>query len=108
MSVLGVYANAEKIILAHATSKTRSLRAEVIAAIDAKDAAVAAGGENGRPKVAQRITKVNPTAMKCPELRKRIVNDDEFALTFAANMQGGRLLQELGPTLQPVPHGGWR
>ena len=82
MSVLGVYANAEKIILAHATSKTRSLRAEVIAAIDAKDAAVAAGGENGRPKVAQRITKVNPTAMKCPELCERIVNDDGGCADF--------------------------
>ena len=47
----------------------------MIAAIDAKDATIAAARENGRTNVAQRITKVNSTTMKCPDLRERIVND---------------------------------
>ena len=56
LSLLGVYANAEKVLLAHAPSKKRSQREDVIAAIAAKDAASAepapAGAalaqENGR------------------------------------------------------------
>ena len=56
LSLLGVYANAEKVLLAHAPSKKRSQREDVIAAIAAKDAATAepapAGAalaqENGR------------------------------------------------------------
>ena len=51
LAVFGVYENIENIILAHETSKKPSQRAEVIAAIDAKDAAVAAARENRRPKV---------------------------------------------------------
>ena len=41
LSLLGVYANAENVLLAHAPSKRRSQREDVIAAIAAKDAAAA-------------------------------------------------------------------
>ena len=50
LSLLGVYPNAENSFSA-CTFQKRSQRAEVIAAIDAKDAAVAAARENRRPKV---------------------------------------------------------
>ena len=50
LSLLGVYANAEKVLLVHAPSaQGRAQRADVIAAIAAKDAADAARA-NPRPK----------------------------------------------------------
>ena len=42
MSLLEVYANAEKVLLLHAPSKKRAQREDVMAAIAAKDAAEAA------------------------------------------------------------------
>ena len=45
LSLLGVFANAEKMLLAHAPSKKRSQRDDVIAAIAAKYAAAAAPQE---------------------------------------------------------------
>ena len=53
LSLLGVYANAEEVLLAHALSKKRSQREDVIAAIAAKDAAVAAPRESIRPGIVQ-------------------------------------------------------
>ena len=51
LSLLGVYANAEKVLLVHAPSaQGRAQRADVIAAIAAKDAADAAASANARPK----------------------------------------------------------
>ena len=77
LSLLGVYANAEKVLLAHAPSKKRSQREDVIAAIAAKDAAAAAPAaapirENQRPVVAQHGKKVNRTAKKRPDLKEPV------------------------------------
>ena len=77
LSLLGVYANAEKVLLAHAPSKKRSQREDVIAAIAAKDAAAAGPApadaalahESGRVVAAQSHKKVNRTAKKRPELK---------------------------------------
>ena len=77
LSLLGVCANAEKVLLAHAPSKKRSQREDAIAAIAAKEAAAApaANGaaaaaapvrENARPVAAQRRKRPNPTAKKLP------------------------------------------
>ena len=78
LSLLGVYANAEKVLLAHAPSKKRSQREDVIAAIAAKDAAAAGPApadaalahESGRVVAAQSHKKVNRTAKKRPELKR--------------------------------------
>ena len=72
LSLLGVYANAEKVLLAHAPSKKRSQREDVIAAIAAKDAAVAAPRESIRPGILQGSKEVKPnrTAKKRPELKE--------------------------------------
>ena len=69
LSLLGVYANAEKVLLAHAPSKKRSQREDVIAAIASKDAAAAPAAavairENVRPVAVQSKKKVNSTAKK--------------------------------------------
>ena len=77
LSLLGVYANAEKVLLAHAPSKKRSQREDVIAAIAAKDAAAAAPAaapirENQRPVAAQHGKKVNRTAKKRPDLKEPV------------------------------------
>ena len=77
LSLLGVYANAEKVLLAHAPSKKRSQREDVIAAIAAKDAAAAPAAaapirENARPVAAQHGKKVNRTAKKRPELKEPV------------------------------------
>ena len=86
LSLLGVYANAEKILLAHAPSKQRSQREDVIAAIAAKDAAAAPAAiapirENVRPIAAHCSKKVNPTAKKRPELREPVQPADGEKVT---------------------------
>ena len=50
LSLLGVYANAEKVVLAHAPALKRAQRGDVIAAIAAKDAQQAATAANGAKK----------------------------------------------------------
>ena len=56
LSLLGVYANAEKVLLLHAPSKKRAQREDVMAAIAAKDAAEAAAPPI-RGALAQRLPK---------------------------------------------------
>ena len=82
LSLLGIYANAEKVLSAHAPSKKRYQREDVIAAIATKDAVAALPAaaptgaapsqESGRMVAAQRQKKVNPTAKKRPELREPV------------------------------------
>ena len=50
--MLGVYANAEKVLLAHAPSPKRAQRGDVLAAIAAKDSEAA----TAVPQVANRTT----------------------------------------------------
>ena len=73
LSLLGVYANAEKILLAHAPSMKRAQRRDVQAAIAAKDAQAEAAARADAAKAAQAAApKSNPKATKCPELRGNI------------------------------------
>ena len=86
LSLLGVYANSEKVLLAHAPSKKRSQREDVIAAIAAKDAAAAPAAvapirENVGPVAAQCSKKINPTANKRPQLREPVQPADGEKLT---------------------------
>ena len=46
LSLLGVYANAEKVVLAHAPALKRAQRGDVVAAVAAKDAEAAATTTN--------------------------------------------------------------
>ena len=46
VSLLGVYANAEKLVLAHAPALKRAQRGDVVPAIAAKDAVAAAAAAN--------------------------------------------------------------
>ena len=77
LSLLGVYANAEKVLLAHAPSKKRSQREDVIAAIAAKDAAAAPAAaapnrENARPVAAQHGKKKSIARRRSvPNLKSR-------------------------------------
>ena len=90
--LLGVYANAKKkVLLAHAPSKKRSQREDVIAAIAAKDAAAApaANGaaaaapvrENARPVAVQCRKKPTPTAKKRPEFKDPVQPADGGMVT---------------------------
>ena len=72
MSLLGVYANAEKVLLAHAPSNQRAQRRDVQAAIAAKDAQAEAAAQADAAKAAQAPPKLNSKATKCPELRGNI------------------------------------
>ena len=47
LSLLGVYANAEKVVLTHAPALKRAQRGDVVAAIAAKDAQAAATAAQG-------------------------------------------------------------
>ena len=72
LSLLGVYANAEKVLLAHAPSNQRAQRRDVQAAIAAKDAQAEAAAQADAAKAAQAPAKLNSKATKCPELRGNI------------------------------------
>ena len=77
LSLLGVYANAELILLAHAPPRQRPQGEDVIVAIAAKDAAAAPAAvapirDNVPPGAAPSNEKVNPTAKKRPELREPV------------------------------------
>ena len=65
--MLGVYANAEKVLLAHAPSPKRAQRGDVLAAIADGEAAAAV------PEVANRATvrqkKEHSKTQKCPQFR---------------------------------------
>ena len=67
--MLGVYANAEKVLLAHAPSSKRAQRGDVLAATAAKDGEAAAVV----PQVANRATvrqkKEHSKTQKCPQFR---------------------------------------
>ena len=69
LSMLGVYANAEKVLLAHAPSPKRAQRGDVLAATAAKDGEAAAVV----PQVANRATvrqkKEHSKTQKCPQFR---------------------------------------
>ena len=67
--MLGAYANAEKVLLAHTPSPKRAQRGDVLAAIAAKDGEAVAAV----PQVANRATvrqkKEHSKTQKCPEFR---------------------------------------
>ena len=74
LSLLGVYANAEKVVLTHAPALKRAQRGDVVAAIAAKDAqAAATAAKEANTKAAHlrdnATQKKHPKASICPELR---------------------------------------
>ena len=73
LSLLGVYANAEKVVLTHAPALKRAQRGDFVAAIAAKDAQAAANAaKEANAKAADSrdnaIQKKHPKAQICPEL----------------------------------------
>ena len=68
---LGVYANAEKVVLAHASALKRAQRGDVIAAIAAKDAQAAAAAANGATAAAKALRE-NATPKQHPKSAKRL------------------------------------
>ena len=78
LSLLGIYANAEKIILSHAPSRKRALNGDVLAAIAAKEAGAkspplnpAAEDANAEATSSQESAtqKTHPKSVRCPEFR---------------------------------------
>ena len=74
LSLLAVYANAEKVVLIHAPTLKRAQRGDVVAARAAKDAQAAANAaKEANAKAADSrdnaTEKKHPKASKCPELR---------------------------------------
>ena len=81
LSLRGVSANAEKVVLAHAPALKRAQRADVVGAIaseDAEAAAVAAKDANAEAKARRENTtpKQHPKAAKRPDLRGDITSRD--------------------------------
>ena len=70
-SLLEVYANAEKVVLAHAPALKRAQRGDVIAAIAAKDAQAAAAAANGANAAAKALRE-NATPKQHPKSAKRL------------------------------------
>ena len=67
-SLLGVYANAEKVVLAHAPALKRAQRGDVVVAIAARDAeaaAVAANVANAEAKALREKCDSSATLRKC-------------------------------------------
>ena len=58
LSLLGVYANAEKVVLAHAPALKRAQRGDVVAAIAAKDAEAAAAAANNANATAKALREM--------------------------------------------------
>ena len=81
LSLLGVYANAEKVVLAHAPALKRAQRGDVIAAMAAKDAQQAATAANGANAAAKALREnatpqEHPKSAKRPDLRGNITSRD--------------------------------
>ena len=72
LSLLGIYANAEEVLLAQEPSIKRAQRRDVQAAIAAKGAQAQAAAQADAAKAAQAPPKLNRKATKCPELRGNI------------------------------------
>ena len=82
-SLLDVFSNAEKLLLAHTLSKKRLQREHVLAAIAANEAEVAASQERPRPQPfdaqlsnAVGVKKPKPKETKRPDLRGEIFEAD--------------------------------
>ena len=71
LSLLGVYANAEKVVLAHAPALKRAQRGDVVAAIAAKDAEAAAAAANNANAEA-KVLRENATPKQHPKSAKRL------------------------------------
>ena len=87
LSLLGVYANAEKVVLAHAPALKRAQRGDVIAAIAAKDAEAAAPAANDVNAEAEALRanatpKRHPKAVTRPDLRGDIISRDGQQFVF--------------------------
>ena len=70
LSLLGVYASAEKVVLVHAPALKRAQRGDVVAAIAAKDAEAAAAAANNANATAKALRE-NATPQQHPKTAKR-------------------------------------
>ena len=105
---LGVYANAEKVVLAHASALKRAQRGDVIAAIAAKDAQAAAAAANGATAAAKALRenatpKQHPKNAKRPDLREDITSRDEKQYIFSKGCNKENLLRGLVAALYHPP-----
>ena len=87
LSLLGVYANAEKVVFAHAPALKRAQRGDVVAAIAAKDAeaaAVAANDANAEAKALREnaTPQQHPKSAKRQDLRGNITCREEKQFIF--------------------------
>ena len=93
LSPLGVYANAEKVVLTHAPALKRAQRGDVVAAIAAKDAQAAATAAKGANAKAAHLRdnatqKKHPKASICPELPGDISFKDGQKLVYCKGCKG--------------------
>ena len=87
LSLLGVYANAEKVVLAHAPALKRAQCGDVVAAIAARDteaAAAAANNANAEAKARREnaTPQQHPKIAKRPDLRGDITSTDGKQVIF--------------------------
>ena len=109
-SLLEVYANAEKVVLAHAPALKRAQRGDVIAATAAKDAQAAAAAANGANAAAKALRenatpKQHPESAKRPDLRGDITSRDEkqYMYIFSKGCNKENLLRGLVAALYHPP-----
>ena len=81
LSLLGVYANAEKVLLTHAPSWKRAQCEDVVKAIAAKDAD-AAQSAAARPAPASQEEATRTKVLKCPGLRGEVKSKDGKRVIF--------------------------
>ena len=102
VSLLGVYANAEKIILAHAPALKRAQRGDVVAAIAAKDAHAAAAAADGANAAAKALREnatpqQHPKNAKRPDLRGDITSRDGKQYIFCKHAAWELAFQDCVP-----------
>ena len=108
LSLRGVSANAEKVVLAHAPALKRAQRGDVIAAIAAKDAHAAAAAADGANAAAKALREnatpqQHPKNAKRPDLREDITSRDEKQYIFSKGCNKENLLRGLVAALYHPP-----
>ena len=81
LSLLGVYANAEKVLLTHAPSWKRAQCEDVVKAIAAKDVD-AAQSAAARPAPASQEEATRTKVLKCPGFRGEVKSKDGKQVIF--------------------------
>ena len=111
-SLLGVYANAEQVLLAYTPSQSRAQREDVLAAIAAKEAEVASSQEQpegqlrqaqpskaGKARSPDSELKSDPKAKIRPDLRGEMSGADGKNPNLVFSMQSLEALRHVWPPL---------